>query len=100
MDRSAIAARYPWMRSDDLALGVLSREDGWLDPNSVLQGFRKKAQALGAQFLRHRVADLYTGGRNATELELASGPGVRADAIINAAGCWAASIAKLAGMDI
>src|SRR2546423_614393 len=37
MDRAAIAARYPWMRSDDLALGVLSPEDGWLDPNSVLQ---------------------------------------------------------------
>jgi glycine/D-amino acid oxidase-like deaminating enzyme len=34
--------------TDDLALGLLSPEDGWLDPNSVLQGFRKKAQALGA----------------------------------------------------
>src|SRR5688572_5205885 len=38
LDRAAIAARYPWMRTDDLALGVLSPEDGWLDPNSVLQG--------------------------------------------------------------
>jgi glycine/D-amino acid oxidase-like deaminating enzyme len=100
MDRARLAARYPWMRSDDLALGVLSPEDGWLDPNSVLQGFRKKAQALGAQFLRDRVVDVYTSGSKVTELELASGASVRGGAIVNAAGCWAASIAKLAGMDL
>lgn len=100
MDRARIAARYPWMRSDDLALGVLSPEDGWLDPNSVLQGFKKKAQALGAQFLRDRVVDVYTRGSKVTELELASGARVRGGAIVNAAGYWAASIAKLAGMDL
>jgi FAD-dependent oxidoreductase domain-containing protein 1 len=100
MDRGAIAARYPWMRTDDLALGVLSPEDGWLDPNSVLQGFRKKAQALGVRFLADRVVDVYTSGTVVTELELASGTRVRPNAVINAAGCWAPSIAKLAGMDL
>ena len=95
-----IAARYPWMRSDDLALGVLSPEDGWLDPNSVLQGFRKTAQAMGATFLRDRVVDVLTGERRVREVELASGARVRADVFVNAAGCWAASIAKLAGMDL
>jgi glycine/D-amino acid oxidase-like deaminating enzyme len=100
MDRTGIAARYPWMRSDDLALGVLSPDDGWLDPNSVLQGFRKKAQALGSVFLLDRVVDVYTRGSKVTELELASGARVRSDRVVNAAGCWAASIAKLAGMDL
>lgn len=100
MDRAGIAARYPWIRTDDLALGVLSPEDGWLDPNSVLQGFRKKAQALGVQFVADRVVDLYVAGTAVTALELASGERVAADAVINAAGCWAASIAKLVGMDL
>jgi glycine/D-amino acid oxidase-like deaminating enzyme len=100
MDRAGIAARYPWMRSDDLALGVLSHEDGWLDPNGVLQGLRKKAQALGTVFLRERVVDVYTRGSKVTDLELASGARVRGDRVVNAAGCWAASIAKLAGMDL
>jgi FAD-dependent oxidoreductase domain-containing protein 1 len=100
MDRAEIARRYPWMRSDDLALGVLSPEDGWLDPNSVLQGFRKKAQAMGVAFRRDRVVDLFTRGRRIVELELASGERVAADHVINAAGCWAASIAKLAGVDV
>ena len=63
-----VASRYPWMRCDDLALGVLSPEDGWLDPNSVLQGFRKKARALGAEFvhvftrLRQRTCPVLTFG--------------------------------------
>jgi glycine/D-amino acid oxidase-like deaminating enzyme len=100
LDRARIAARYPWMRSDDLALGVLSPEDGWLDPNSVLQGFRRKALALGCVFLCDRVVDVYTSGRTVTDLELASGARVRGDRVVNAAGCWAASIAKLAGMDL
>ena len=100
LDRAAISARYPWMRSDDLALGVLSPEDGWLDPNSVLQGFRKKAQAMGTVFVRDRVVGLTTSGTRVTELELAGGSRVRADHVVNAAGCWAASIAKLAGLDV
>jgi glycine/D-amino acid oxidase-like deaminating enzyme len=100
LDRARIAERFPWMRSDDLALGVLSPEDGWLDPNSVLQGLRKKAQGLGAEFLRERVVDVYVSGTRVRELELASGARVSAGAVINAAGCWAAAIAKLAGMDL
>jgi glycine/D-amino acid oxidase-like deaminating enzyme len=100
LDRAAIAARYPWMRTDDLAVGVLSPEDGWLDPNSVLQGFRKKAQAMGVEFVRERVVDVYTAGNRVAELGLGSGARVRADHVVNAAGCWAASIAKLAGVEV
>jgi glycine/D-amino acid oxidase-like deaminating enzyme len=100
LEHARIAERFPWMRCDDLALGVLSPEDGWLDPNSVLQGFRKKSQAMGVAFLRDRVVDLYLSGTRVSELELASAARLQADAVINAAGCWAASIAKLAGMDL
>ena len=100
LERAQIAERFPWMRCDDLALGVLSPEDGWLDPNSVLQALRKKSQAMGAEFRRDRVVDLTVAGRRVRELELASGGRIAADAVVNAAGCWAASIAKLAGMDL
>lgn len=97
LDRQALAGRYPWMRCDDLALGVLSPQDGWLDPNSVLQGFRKSS---GAEFLRDRVVGLSVSGTSVRELDLESGVRLRADAVINAAGCWAASIAGLAGMGL
>ena len=100
LQRGQLAERFPWLRCDDLALGVLSPEDGWLDPNSALQGLRKKAQAIGVEFRRDRVIELYVGGARVRRLELASGIQVDADAVINAAGCWAASIAKLAGMEL
>jgi glycine/D-amino acid oxidase-like deaminating enzyme len=100
LDAAALASRYPWMRADDLSLGVLSPEDGWLDPNSVLQGFRRKSQSLCVEFIRDRVVNVYTSGTRVEELELASGEKIRAAAVVNAAGCWAASIAKLAGMDL
>jgi FAD-dependent oxidoreductase domain-containing protein 1 len=100
LDRAQIAERFPWMGSDDLALGVLSPQDGWLDPNSVLQGFRKKTQAMEVQFLRDRVVELNVSGRRVRELELGSGERIGAEAVVNAAGCWAASIAKLAAMEL
>lgn len=100
LDRNALASRYPWMYCDDLALGVLSPEDGWLDPNSVLQGFRKKALALGATQIKDRVVDLFVSQHRVTSVELGSGARIDADYVINAAGTWAAAIAKLVGMDL
>lgn len=100
MARAQLAERFPWMRTEDLALGVLSPQDGRLDPNSVLQGFRKKARAMQVEFLTDRVVDLYTSGKRVRELELASGARIGAEAVVNAAGCWSASIAKLAGMEL
>jgi FAD-dependent oxidoreductase domain-containing protein 1 len=100
LDRAALKARYPWMRCDDLALGALSPEDGWLDPNGVLQGFRKQAVALGVEQIKDRVVDLFVSGQHVRSLELASGNRIEAGHVINAAGTWAASLAKLAGMEL
>ena len=100
LDRDALKARYPWMQCDDLALGALSPQDGWLDPNAVLQGFRKKAVALGVEQIRDRVVDLYVAERRVRAVELASGKRIEAEFVINAAGTWAAALAKLAGMEL
>ena len=48
LDRAALKSRYPAMHCDDLTLAALSPGDGWLDPNAVLHGLKKKAQHLGA----------------------------------------------------
>ena len=100
LSQAGLKSRYPWMHCEDLAVGVLSPQDGWLDPNAVLQGLRKKALALGVAPVRDRVVNLIVRGRRVAELELASGTRVRADFVINAAGTWAASLAKLVGMDL
>ena len=45
----------------------------------MLQGFRKKAQAMGVAFLRDRVIDVYTAGKRVVALDLASGQRLEAD---------------------
>ena len=40
LDRAGLKAMFPSMVVDDLGAGVHSPDDGWLDPYSVLQGFR------------------------------------------------------------
>jgi glycine/D-amino acid oxidase-like deaminating enzyme len=50
--------------------------------------------------LKDRVIDIYASGRRIRELELVSGARVKAASVINAAGCWAGAVAKLAGIDL
>src|ERR1700712_6080143 len=38
LDPAAIKRRYPSIETADLGAATLSPEDGWLDPNAVLQG--------------------------------------------------------------
>src|SRR5438876_7556260 len=51
LEPDEIKRRYPSMNVDDLGCAVHSPDDGWLDPHSVLIGFRNKAKALGVRFV-------------------------------------------------
>ena len=62
LEPDALNAKFPSMYVGDLGVAVHSPDDGWLDPHSVLMGFRKKAQSLGAEF----IADEVTGMRIAS----------------------------------
>lgn len=95
-----LAAAFPWLTTDDLAAGVLSPEDGWLDPYTMLQGCRRKCAALGVRFQRDRVREFTLSGSRISEVALESGAWLRPDHVVNAAGTWAADIAAAAGMPI
>lgn len=45
LDADALHARFPSMNLADIAAGVHTPEDGWCDPNGLLQGLRKKDTA-------------------------------------------------------
>lgn len=96
---SEIGNRFPSMRVDDLALAAHSVEDGWLDPNSVLQGFRRKARSLGAEFLAAGAAGFEVEGRRVRRVRLTSGESVGTDWVVNAAGAWAGEVCRMVGME-
>jgi FAD-dependent oxidoreductase domain-containing protein 1 len=86
---------YPSMNVSDLGAAVHSPDDGWLDPHSVLMGFRNKARSLGAQFLADEVVGLARQGNTVTTARLASGRRVEASHFVNAAGAWAKDVCAM-----
>ena len=100
LDPKELAARFPSMRVDDLAAGVHSPEDGWCDPFQLLQGFKRKAIALGVSHVVDEVVALEVSGTSARSAKLASGTSVAASHFVNAAGAWAAEVGRMAGMPL
>ena len=97
---SQLKERFPSMVVDDLAGGVLSPRDGWCDPNGLLQGFRRKAVSMGAEYLKDRVTGFTQVGASLTHAALESGATLSADAFVNATGAWAGVVSALAGVPL
>jgi len=100
LDRDALRARFPSMNLDGITVGVHTPEDGWCDPNGLLQGLRRKARALGAEYVAERVIGIDHDARLARSIRLASGEVIGAGHIVNAAGAWAKQISAMVGMPL
>lgn len=95
------ATRFPWLRTDDLALASLGRAgEGWLDGFAFARALAAKARALGAAWRRDRVVGFDRAGARLLSARLASGATLAADAFVNAAGPWAAKVGALAGLPV
>ena len=98
LDRAALRLRFPSMFVDDLAVAVFSPDDGWLDPNAVLWGFRRKAASMGAHFIADDVTAIDVEHGLARRVRLRSGAVLAADWVVNAAGAWAGVVCEMIGV--
>lgn len=100
LEPDELKAKFPSMYVDDLGAAVHSPDDGWLDPYSLLMGFRKKAASLGAAFVAEEVVGMTRRGATVTGARLSSGGVVEADHYVNAAGAWAKDICAMLGFKV
>ena len=100
LDARQLGERFPSMRTDDVGAAVLSPDDGVLDPNAALRGFRAKARALGAEYRRERVAGLSRERDRVTGVILETGEVLRPDAVVVAAGTWSADLCATIDMPL
>ncbi len=100
LEPDQLKARWPSMVVDDLGGGVHSPDDAWLDPHSVLRGFRTKAVSMGAEFVSDEVVGMERDDSTVTAAVLTSGRRLGANQFVNAAGAWAMDICKMLGTAI
>jgi len=95
-----IRSMFPQLRSDDVVGGSFCSTDGFVDPYSAMVGFMARAAESGARLWRNaEVTAVNSDGQGITGVETTRGP-VATRTVVNAAGPWAAQVAKLAGVEL
>lgn len=100
----------PQLRADDIIGGTFCPTDGFVDPHSVMMGFMLKARESGARlWLDTDVTGIETepseGGSKLLSLRQISGVNttrgfISTRTVVNAAGPWAANVARMAGAEL
>ena len=98
-----IRSQFPQLRSDDIVGGSFCSTDGFVDPNSAMVGFMTWATDHGATLWKN--ANVIGITRNVTSGDgslavLTTRGTVSTRTVVNCAGAWAASIAKMVGIDL
>src|SRR5207302_666317 len=100
VDAREAQALCPPARTDDVVFATFCGEDGYADPSSLLSGYVARAREGGAEFVEGaEVTAIDTRSGRVSGLRTAKGA-VAAPTVVDAAGPWAAAVAKLAGVDL
>ena len=98
--REEILEMVPQLRGDDILGGTFCPTDGFVDPHSVMMGFMLRARERGARlWLGTEVTGIDVEGGRVTGVRTTRGR-VQTSTVVNAAGAWAAGVARLAGEEL
>jgi len=100
LDIDEIVDRFPALASDQLVGGTLGPSDGSVDPNAVVEGYRRKALASGARSLEGRAKSLTVSDGTVVGVELADDSRLDADTVVVCAGAWSTQLLATAGIEI
>jgi FAD-dependent oxidoreductase domain-containing protein 1 len=116
LDAAGLAERFPWLHTQDLALGAHGEGvEGWFDGPALHLAFVRAARALGVHWMPQAVTQLViqgapgpagpdgpipAAGRRLTGLRLADGSLLHCRHLVNAAGPWSRALAQQAGLHL
>ncbi|HKZ01440.1 MAG TPA: FAD-binding oxidoreductase, partial [Pyrinomonadaceae bacterium] len=88
------------LRVDDIVGGTFCPTDGFVDPHSVMMGFMSNARERGVRlWLDTAVTGINVENNEISGVETTRGL-VTTRTVVNAAGAWAAELARMAGVDL
>ena len=95
-----IRGMFPQLRGDDIVGGSFCSTDGFVDPYSAMIGLMTWASDHGAKLWKNTVViGIQRDSHGIAAVETTKGT-VATRKVVNAAGAWAAGIAKMVGMDL
>jgi sarcosine oxidase, subunit beta len=95
-----IRGLYPQLRSDDILGGSFCSSDGFVDPYSAMNGFMAWAADHGAKLLKNAtVTAIHRDAQGISAVETTKGC-LSTRILVDAAGAWAAGIAKMVNIDL
>jgi glycine/D-amino acid oxidase-like deaminating enzyme len=100
LEPEEISERYPLYHPAGCVGGTFGRQDGTMDPWALLTGYKNKAIALGADFVKGEVTELRKSGKRVAGVRLSSGDELSAGFVVNSAGAWAPRIARTVGIEL
>ncbi len=101
LDREALALSFAWLNLEGVLGATLEAENsGWIDPQTLLRAFRRKAQSLGVEYLQDRVVSMEIVGGAVVSVTGAESGRLSGAKIVNAAGPQAGRVAALAGVGL
>ncbi len=96
-----IQRRYPYMFTGDLAgASIGESNEGTLDANSLMQGFRQRARRNGVEYLTDSVVGVTVESNLVAGVVLASGRAISCGAFVNCAGPHGSVVASMAGLEL
>ena len=101
LEPDALALRFPWLSTEDVALASLGLSgEGWFDGYGLLQAFRKRALADGARFMKGEAVGVDRQGARITAVRLADGETLACGDLVLSAGPWSGHVGRMLDLDL
>jgi FAD-dependent oxidoreductase domain-containing protein 1 len=93
---------YPLLNIEDglFVGGTFGRDDGTMSPQAVLEAYKKKAVALGAELIEAEVTAVRHHSNQVTGVQLKNGDVLHGGVVVNSAGAWGTAMARTCGVEL